>query len=369
MKPWSATALAFLITSGCATLDRPGPVAPPSPPPKGTPAAERSKPAFVDRARAQAPPPASLAAGAMAVAASPPAAAPEAKLASYVAPAPKPTSTPVPAPVPAPGPELGAIAALPTPEPGKAVEPPASPPEVEPARVDLTPAPVEPTPAPAPAPEPPAPVVAAAPEPAPVAAPMPGPSPSPAAAPSKAPAGRPVARVGDEVITLPALTDAVKRRLALLPPDSTPTRKLIIRTARSTLESLIETSLILQEARRQFPDPAGLGAALAEADGRWAEGEVPKIAAREHAASEGELRDRLARKAQSLDDLREMYRLRDLAGRMMRRDGSAGDLDASLAELRRRTPITSIMTPAQLAASQGDPLGGAGLGAGGGLGR
>ncbi len=174
--------------------------------------------------------------------------------------------------------------------------------------------------------------------------------------------GRAVAQVGEEVITLPTLTEAVKRRLQLLPADTPPKRKLIIKVARSTLESLIEQSLVMQEARRQFPEARLLEDALTRADRQWAEAELPRLLRAEGLASEADLRGKLARKAESLDDLRETYKLRALVGQMMRRGGGPDDLKGYIDQLRSRTPITSIMTPAQLAASQGDPSARAGMG-------
>jgi len=166
------------------------------------------------------------------------------------------------------------------------------------------------------------------------------------------PKGRAVARVGDELIMLPALTDAVKRRLQLLPTDTPPTCKIVVRVARSALESLIEKSLVMQEARRRYPDRTHLETALAEADGHWFTEELPRILRRENAAGEPELRSMLAHRAQSLDDLRETSLLRALTSAMMA--GEGGDLEVYLGQLRRRTPITSIMNHAEISASPGE---------------
>ncbi len=233
---------------------------------------------------------------------------------------------------------------------------PTIPEVVEPKVAESIAAPVEPATLPdsMPATEP-----ANAPSPAPI---VPAPDPKPLAIEAQGPVeappqpkGRAVAKVGNEVITLPEFTEAVKHRLGLLPTGTTPSRKLIIKVARSTLEFLIERSLIMQEARRQFPERTRLEAALAEADDRWLVDELPRLLRREGAANEAELRTKLARRAQSLDDLREISRLRVLATSMMAGAGVSGNLEGYLGQLRVRTPITSIMTPAQISASQGDP--------------
>ncbi len=378
MKRLLAILLLGLVPTGCAALHR----APPDPAPvaavPGPPVAVAERPEVARqqlaattspvsffanppaRDQSKAQPIAQPAVGSSALAFAPtptevippasvsPASVTPASPAEFVA------AMPTPAIEPEPGPGSMDIASVPAAFPAVTTPPQ----EIGPESAARETNPPESVASPAPAlpvlsPQPPPPSPALEPKPAAIAPPALDPIPP-------QPKGRAVARVGDEVVTLPVFTDAVKRRLQLLPPGTPPTRKLIIRVARSTLESLIEQSLIKQEARRQFPDQTRFDAALAEADGRWFAEELPRLLSREGVASEAELRTKLARQARSLDDLREMSRLRTLAMTMMTNAGGNGNLEGYLSQLRRQTPITSIMTPAQVAASQGDPAAKAG---------
>jgi len=176
------------------------------------------------------------------------------------------------------------------------------------------------------------------------------------------PPGRAVARVGDEVITLPELTAAVKDRLRGLPDGQEPTRRQIVTLARSTLEAKIQRSLVWQEARRRFAASGGLDPVLAAIDRRWIDDELPRRVREEGALDEGDLAARLARRGQSLADLRERSRTRAMAVELMRAEPGGGpdrptdcQVAAYLDGLRRRIRIASIMTQSEVAAASGDP--------------
>ncbi len=253
------------------------------------------------------------------------------------------------------------------PEPTPAIDPPGPEPVPAPPPEATTPAPAGPSLAPSPpppevvaAPAPPS-TEATAPTPldpgtgavVPVAAEVrtlsapPGPAPIPAA--SKVPIGRPVARVGDEIITLPELTRAVKARLGELPPEASPSRRQVIALARSVLKAMVVRSLVIQEAEGALGGPAKVEAATARIEGRWAERGLPDLLRREGAATDADLRARLAGRFTSPEAARDEFVVRTLAGELMARDGWTRDLDGYLDALRKRRPIESIMTPSEMA--------------------
>jgi len=264
-------------------------------------------------------------------------------------PAPEPTSEPAPAPAPAPTPD-------PAPELDLDLEPDASADAPEaPALPDLTPAPT-PTPAPAPATAP-TPVEGendedALPELPPVAEPsastsasapvfpvnrqsqtLAARSPAPrvdpavmrastAAAVTPTPissdhvaddpnlieAGRTAARVGDEVITLRELVVAVKDQVARhggkisqIPADE------LNQIAQHILASLIERSLIVQEAKRQLKDKKQLDRILEAADKYWREQDLPQLLRQHTVENEYQLKEKLQESGRSLEGLRQNY--------------------------------------------------------------
>ncbi len=175
--------------------------------------------------------------------------------------------------------------------------------------------------------------------------------------------GRVIAKVGAEVVTLPQLTSAVKARLAdsaTTDPDRQPTRKQIVRLARSTLEARIVASLVDQEARRVLGP--SLDATAAAIETRWQSEELPSQLQREGAPSEPALHSTLAARGRSLDEEREAYRVRALAAEVRARaSGSPAtrlsdrEFHAYLDTLRERFPVESVLTARQVAAAAGDP--------------
>ena len=83
-----------------------------------------------------------------------------------------------------------------------------------------------------------------------------------------------MASVGEEAITLPELTGAVKARLAQFPQGQSPSRRQIIALARSVLKGMVVRSLVLQEAREVLGGAEGL-APKASRRGRAATGMEP----------------------------------------------------------------------------------------------
>ena len=288
-------------------------------------------------------------------------------------PSPAPAMTPAPAPGPAaPAPVEAAAPAAPAdaapsplpPDPLLGANPDATPP------VELPPPPaVEPidTPTPAPAPDPvpaPAPPAASAPTPDPVPAPAPelpaelpnlpqpevkaaaaDPPRAEVVAPADAPrdpetrtvsapgspalatvhsdgpsltlkkASRSAARVGDDVITLHELDVAVRKYLRDkgVSAGQAPTRDELNMIGRSILDMLIERCLIVHEARHKMKNPKQLDMFMQMADKAFREEELPPLLRRNGAADELDLKRKLEQQGESLDELRESYRLDSLA--------------------------------------------------------
>ena len=162
------------------------------------------------------------------------------------------------------------------------------------------------------------------------------------------PPGREVASVGAEVITLPELTAAVKARLAEVPADHALDRRETILLARAVYKVIIVRSLVYQEARDVLGGPAPLDAMVKGLERRWAERELPALIRREGSGSLAGLRSALARRATTPDLLRDEFVIRTLAENLKSRVSTPGDLSSYLEGVRRRRPITQIMTEAEL---------------------
>ena len=143
----------------------------------------------------------------------------------------------------------------------------------------------------------------------------------------------------------------MKARIAQLPPGSSPSRREIIALARSVLKGMVVRSLVLQEARDVLGGPSRVAEAIDRLGRRWDREELPAVLRREGVAGVEELRAKLAARSGSPESTREEFVVRSLAVEMMRREGSAVDLDDYLDALRRRRPITSIMSQAELIAA------------------
>ena len=248
-------------------------------------------------------------------------------------PAPVAGSMPIAPPISEPAPALDPVA-----EP-MPIAPPES--EPEPAPADAMPLPADAMPLPGPSPSP---------EPTPV-----DPTVKPAglessalAIPARANAdGRsPVdfeslpqaemamARVGEEVISLRELKAAVDEQLQKVgqPIQSIPKAE-INRAAAAVLDSLIERSMIVQEAKRTFKNPKQLAMVYEFSDKDFLETEVPPLLRRYKAADEYELRQKLVEEGRSFDELRDEHRVSTLAKEYLRMQ-VAPRLGVSLPEMR-----------------------------------
>jgi peptidyl-prolyl cis-trans isomerase SurA len=126
-------------------------------------------------------------------------------------------------------------------------------------------------------------------------------------------AGHIAARVGDEVITLKELTEAVKEKLTKLPGGYKPTHQEIKMLTSQVLDMLIERVTITQEAKRELKKPEPLKLIYTVADKAWREEELPPLLRQEGVENEFKLKDKLAEKGVSLERMREIYRQEFLA--------------------------------------------------------
>ncbi len=126
--------------------------------------------------------------------------------------------------------------------------------------------------------------------------------------------GTPYAWVGDEVITHHDVTVAVKQRLkgsgaraSQIPPAM---QKQLIR---QVLGDMIDRSLVIQEARRDLKDPKKYQQFMGMADKIFFEEEVPPLLRQNNVGDVNELKKKLSERGESLDDLREQFRLEFLS--------------------------------------------------------
>jgi len=170
-----------------------------------------------------------------------------------------------------------------------------------------------------------------------------------------------VATVGTVEVTFTELSEAVSARLALMPATQGSTRRQIMNLARTVLEVLIQRALVMQEAEKCFLAPGQLTELESQIQDRWEKHDLPRMLKHERAADSAALDLRLASRCFSVNVLRERYAVRELGLELARRDPAATsvehqDFDAYLNLLRKRFPITMVMSPAQIAAAAGDPL-------------
>jgi peptidyl-prolyl cis-trans isomerase SurA len=129
--------------------------------------------------------------------------------------------------------------------------------------------------------------------------------------------GCPIARVGDEIITYHDLVLATRERLPrnLVSPgqefDSHQQMELINHINRikiDTLESLIERSMLFQEAKHHIKDPKVLSRINEDADKFWHDNEIVPLEREYNVDTEQQLKERLARQGRSLDAMHQTFR-------------------------------------------------------------
>jgi hypothetical protein len=130
-----------------------------------------------------------------------------------------------------------------------------------------------------------------------------------------------------------------------------PSRRQVIALARGTLKAMVIRSLVFQEARDVLGGQGGVDQATGRIEARWVREELPALMKREGVATEDDLRVKLAPRPTTPEALREEFVSRSMALELMERAGTTRDLDRYLAAVRLRRPITSIMSPTELAAA------------------
>ena len=122
--------------------------------------------------------------------------------------------------------------------------------------------------------------------------------------------GKPAARVGDEVITFYDLETAYRRFLdkkgmlgKKIPEEWS--REIL----KSVLNEMIERSLILQEAKRDLKDPKKYKEVENIADKVWHDEELPPLLKRTGSVNIYELKQKMAEKGESIDEMRQEFRL------------------------------------------------------------
>jgi peptidyl-prolyl cis-trans isomerase SurA len=126
-------------------------------------------------------------------------------------------------------------------------------------------------------------------------------------------AGHVAARVGDEVITLNELKEAVKDKKEKIPSNyklSLEENKMLVS---QVLDILIEKSIILQEAKRELKKPEQIKLVFTMADKIWRDEELPPLLRQMGVENEFKLKDKLDEKGKSLERIRELYRQEFLA--------------------------------------------------------
>jgi hypothetical protein len=123
-------------------------------------------------------------------------------------------------------------------------------------------------------------------------------------------AGQAAARVGDDVITIHELKVAMAQRRKSLPIDQPLSRDETMMLARSVLNDLIDRSVVLQEAKHDLKDAKNLKKVMDIADKIWLQEEMPPMLQRTSSANIYELKRKMAEQGESLDEVREQFRLK-----------------------------------------------------------
>jgi peptidyl-prolyl cis-trans isomerase SurA len=136
-------------------------------------------------------------------------------------------------------------------------------------------------------------------------------------------AGRPVARVGDEIITRHELNTAVRETIERLPQlraqltqggSEAQRAHDIDMLYRQVLTDLIDRSLLVQEAKRHIKDKTMLGKIYEDADRMFREQEIESLQRKYHVDTEAQVKEKLAEDGRSLEAMRLSNRQTQLSG-------------------------------------------------------
>ena len=121
-------------------------------------------------------------------------------------------------------------------------------------------------------------------------------------------AGKPVARVGEEVITTHELKLAVTVRRRGMPADRPLSSEENYMLAKTVLNDLIDRSVVIQEAKRQLKNPKQLQMFMDLANRIWTEEELPPLLRQTSSTNIYELKEKLSERGESIEDIREQFR-------------------------------------------------------------
>jgi peptidyl-prolyl cis-trans isomerase SurA len=134
------------------------------------------------------------------------------------------------------------------------------------------------------------------------------------------PPGCPIARVGDEIITYHDIEHAIRDNISKLSVprgfDTAGQMELlnyVNKVKIDILESLIDRSLLAQEAKRNISDPKMLARINEEADKIFHDNEIVPLERKHNVKTEEQLKERLAASGRSLDAMRQSFRQMFLA--------------------------------------------------------
>ena len=162
-------------------------------------------------------------------------------------------------------------------------------------------------------------------------------------------AGKPAARVGDEVITLHELKQAFAIRRRGMPAEQPLTAEQRYMLAKIVLNDLVDRSIILQEAKRELKTPKRVQEFMALADKVWLEEELPPMLRQYAVTNIYELKEKMKERNESLDEFRENFRQEFLSRGFMEQK-IRPKLEVGLSEMRSyyASHLAKYQRPAQV---------------------
>ena len=148
------------------------------------------------------------------------------------------------------------------------------------------------------------------------------PAPEPNGLASLKEVGRPVARVGDEVITRHELNTAVRETIERIPQlraqltesgSQAQRAHDIDMLYRQVLTDLIDRSLLVQEAKRHIKDKTMLSKVYEDADRMFREQEIEPLQRKYHVDTEAKVKEKFPEEGRSLEEMRSPNRQTQLS--------------------------------------------------------
>ncbi len=122
-------------------------------------------------------------------------------------------------------------------------------------------------------------------------------------------AGLVAARVGDDIITVQEVVEAMRERLKEAPPEQANDPKVRLQVAPMVLDDLIDRALVLREAKAKFgKKKEALKTFNDMADAKWKEEEYPPLLRKYKVENEYALKRALELEGKNLQEMKEQYR-------------------------------------------------------------